>query len=314
METRAHHFLIGSFAILAFLLGLGFVLWLSKTGSEREFRYYDVVFTEAVTGLSKGGLVQYNGIKVGEVAQLSLGPDDPCKVIARVPLDASAPVKKDTVAKLGLLGVTGTAFIQLSGGTPSSPRLEATSERPIPLIAAEESALARLLASGEDIVVSVNEALLRVGQLLSAENVQHVSTTLANIDELVATVSSQRDNLGEAVAQLADASKELKGTLHTLNQMAGTTNQLVRDEARAVLQSTDKAIASIERVAVSTESMLEENRAALSSFSEQGLRQVAPTLAELRETLQAYKQLGEQLGNSNSLLLGRDQPREYKPR
>ena len=95
METRAHHVLIGSFAILAFLLGLGFVLWLSKTSADREFSFYDVVFTEAVTGLSKGGLVQYNGIKVGEVTQLKLAPDDPRKVIARVRLDGDTPVKVD---------------------------------------------------------------------------------------------------------------------------------------------------------------------------------------------------------------------------
>ncbi len=314
METRAHHLLIGSFAILAFLLGLGFVLWLSKVGADREFSDYDIVFTEAVTGLSKGGLVQYNGIKVGEVSRLSLDPADPRKVIARVRLDGGTPVKTDTVAKLGLLGVTGMAFIQLSGGAPASARLEPTPEQPIPVIRAEESALAKLMASGEDIVVSVNQALLRVGQLLSDDNVRHVSETLSNIDKLVATVAGQRDNLGEAVAQLADASKELKGTLKTLNEMAHTTNALVRDEARAVLQSTDQAIASIERVAKSTEALLEDNRAALSSFSEQGLRQVAPALAELRETLHAYKQLGEQLGSSNSLLLGRDQPKEYKPK
>ena len=54
--------------------------------------------------------------------------------------------------------------------------------------------------------------------------------------------------------------------------------------------------------------------AATSDLGEQGLRQVAPALAELRETLQAYRQLGEQLGSSNSLLLGRDQPMEYSPK
>ena len=77
METRAHHILIGAFAILAFLLGAGFVLWLSKTSADREFALYDVIFREAVTGLSKGGLVQYNGINVGQVTQLKLDPTDP---------------------------------------------------------------------------------------------------------------------------------------------------------------------------------------------------------------------------------------------
>ena len=314
METRAHHLLIGSFAILAFVLGLGFVLWLSKTGADSQYGYYDVIFTEAVTGLSKGGLVQYNGIKVGEVAQLKLAPDDPRKVIARVRIDGGTPIKKDTIAKLGLLGVTGMAFIQLSGGTPTSAALLPSPDNPVPVIRAEESALSKLMASGEDIVTSVNDALLRVGQLLSKENVDHVSETLRNIDAIASTVSDQRENLGNAISQLADASTQLKSTLTTLNEMASTTNALVRDDARAVLQSTDKAIASIERVANSTEALLLDNRAALSSFTDQGLRQVGPALTELRETLRSFKQLSEQLGSSNSLLLGHDQPKEFKPK
>ena len=102
METRAHHVIIGAFAIGVFMLALGFVLWLSKSSIDREFAYYDIIFNEAVTGLGKGGTVQYNGIKIGEVAQLSLAKDDPRKVIARIRIDADTPIKMDTRAKLGL--------------------------------------------------------------------------------------------------------------------------------------------------------------------------------------------------------------------
>jgi phospholipid/cholesterol/gamma-HCH transport system substrate-binding protein len=312
METRAHHLLIGSFAILAFVLGLGFVLWLSKTSADREFGLYDVIFTEAVTGLSKGGLVQYNGIKVGEVTQLKLAPDDPRKVIARIRLDGDTPVKVDTEAKLGLLGVTGTAFIQLSGGLPASKPLLPTEAQPVPVILAKESALSKLLSSGEDIVTSVNQSLLRIGQMLSQENVEHVSATLEHFDEIATTIADQRGDMAKALSQLADASGELKATLVTLNRMAGTTSELINNDLRRVMQSTEKAIASIERVAGSAEQMLDQNQAAISSFSDQGLRQVGPTLSELRETLRSFKQLSDQLGSSNSLLLGRDQPKEYE--
>ena len=89
METRAHHVLIGAFTIAVFLLALGFVLWMSRSSTDDSYREYDIVFTEAVTGLSVGGLVQYNGIKVGEVRRLTLAPEDPRKVIAREELDAS---------------------------------------------------------------------------------------------------------------------------------------------------------------------------------------------------------------------------------
>lgn len=314
METRAHHLLIGSFAIIAFLLGLGFVLWLSKTGAEREFGLYDIVFTEAVTGLSKGGLVQYNGIKVGEVVLLKLDPDDPRKVIARVRLDGSTPVREDTKAKLGLLGVTGLAFIQLSGGSPGSPPLKPSNDNPVPVILADESALSKLMESGEEIVLSVNAALLRFGQLLSQENVDHVSNTLQHVDAIAGTLADQRGDMAKALTQLADASGELKATLTTLNEMARTTNRLVNEDAREVLASIDKAVASIERVAVSTDALLADNHAALTNFTDQGLRQVGPALDELRETLRSYRQLGDQLGSSNTLLLGRDQPREFKPK
>ena len=312
METRAHHILVGTFAIVAFLLGLAFVLWLSKTSADREFRYYDVVFTEAVTGLSKGGLVQYNGIKVGEVTQLKLAPDDPRKVIARVRLEGDTPIKADTEAKLGLLSVTGVAFIQFSGGSPNSKPLLPTDALPVPIIMAKESALSKLISSGEDIVTSVNESLLRIGQLLSKENVDHVSATLEHFDAIASTIADQRGDMAHALKQLADASNELKSTLSTLHTMASTTNELINTDVRRVMASTDKAINAIERVAGSTEQLLDQNQAAIANFSDQGLRQVGPTLLDLRETLRSFKQLSDQLGSSNTLLLGRDQPKEFQ--
>ena len=230
METRAHHVLIGAFTLGVFLLALGFVLWLSKSSVDHTYNDYDIVFTEAVTGLSTGGLVQYNGIKVGEVRALSLAADDPRKVIARVRHDAAAPVRKDTRAKLALQGVTGVAFIQLSGGAPSSPPLLPTPEHPVPVIPSEESALSKLLASGSDIVLSANDALLRMNQILSDENVKRISDTLEHIDQLSGALAGERTDISTALQQLAEASGQLKKTLGTLDSMANTTNALIRDD------------------------------------------------------------------------------------
>ncbi|MCR6702323.1 MAG: MCE family protein [Dokdonella sp.] len=314
METRAHHVLIGAFAILVFVLGAGFVLWLSKTSQERAFKEYDVIFVEAVTGLSQGGAVQYNGIKVGEVSQLKLAPDDPRKVIARIRVGASTPIKQDTRAKLALAGVTGVAFIQLSGGMPNSPNLEPTRDHPVPVIQTDPSALSQLLNSGEDIVTSINDALYRIGQLLSQENVDRVAHVLDNVDKIVDSVAGQREELSTALRQLSDATGDLKTSLRTVSELATTTNKLVREDARDLMASAEKAIGSIDRVAESVSGLVENNRAAIDSFGNQGLRQVGPTLAELRETLRAFKQLSDRLAKSESLLLGSDQPKEYSPR
>jgi phospholipid/cholesterol/gamma-HCH transport system substrate-binding protein len=307
METRAHHVLIGAFTIAVFLLALGFVLWMSRSTTDDSYREYDIVFTEAVTGLSVGGLVQYNGIKVGEVRRLTLAPEDPRKVIARVRLDAAVPVKKDTRAKLGLQGVTGLAFIQLSGGAPSSPPLLPTKAHPVPVIPSEESALSKLLASGSDIVLSANDVLLRMNQILSDENIARISGTLQHVDDLSGALADQRSEVALAISQLADATGQLKKTLATLDSMATTTNKLVQQDARALLESAQATLESVNH-------LVEDNRAAISSFSNQGLRQIGPAVLDLRETLRSIKQLSDKLGASDSLLLGRDQPREFQPR
>lgn len=123
METRAHHVLIGLFTVLVVAGALLFGLWLAKSSVDSEFKDYEVVFNEAVSGLSKGSAVQYSGIKVGDVVSLRLDPKDPRRVLARIRLGGETPIKEDTQAKLALTGITGTSIIQLSGGTPQSPEL-----------------------------------------------------------------------------------------------------------------------------------------------------------------------------------------------
>ncbi|MEO7199111.1 MAG: hypothetical protein ABIY56_02725, partial [Dokdonella sp.] len=195
----------------------------------------------------------------------------------------------------------------------SKPLLPST-EHPVPVIIAEDSAFAKLLSSGEDIITSANSAMLRVTQLLSAENVENVGQTLENIHAITTAVADQRGDLSTALRQLAESTSELKATMTTLSEMAEATQQLMRDDARRVLVSADEAVQAIARVADSADGLLVGNRAAMNDFSENGLRQIGPLLVELRATLQSFKALSDQLGTSSGLLLGGDQPKEFKPK
>ena len=148
METRANHVLIGLFTLLVALGAVLYALWAAKYSSEREWNEYDIVFNEAVTGLSNGGVVQYNGINVGEVRKLSLDKRDPNKVIAHVRVESGTPVKIDTKAKLAIVGLaTGIAEIQLSGGSVASPMLMPKDGEKVATIYAEESSIGKLLNS-----------------------------------------------------------------------------------------------------------------------------------------------------------------------
>jgi hypothetical protein len=46
METRASYVLIGSFTLAILAAAFLFVLWIGKLSFDREWDYYDIVFTE----------------------------------------------------------------------------------------------------------------------------------------------------------------------------------------------------------------------------------------------------------------------------
>ena len=72
MESRANYAAIGAFVLLMLALGLAFLGWLANFGQNDRQANVRVVFAGAVTGLSTGSAVLFNGIKVGEVSDLSL--------------------------------------------------------------------------------------------------------------------------------------------------------------------------------------------------------------------------------------------------
>ena len=200
METRANHVLIGAFTLAVFVCAVLFALWAAKYTTEKSFQEYDVVFQEAVTGLSVGSQVLYSGISVGAVRRLSLMKDDPRKVVARIRLSADTPVKTDTRAKLALTGLTGVAIIQLTGGSPGSPALEPREGQRVALIPSEPSALQNIAATASEIVDRVN-------QLLSDENVARVTRTLDQLDQITGSISGEREEIAASSATPAPPAK-----------------------------------------------------------------------------------------------------------
>ncbi|WP_267222304.1 MlaD family protein [Dyella silvae] len=312
METRAHHVLIGLFTVIVVTAALLFALWLAKSSSDRQFADYQVVFDEAVTGLSKGSAVQYNGIKVGDVTQLRLDKQDPRKVLATIRLAADTPVRQDTHAKLALTGVTGLAIIQLSGGSPQSPMLEGKDDQ-LPVIVADPSPLSRLLANGEDLVLNINEVVARANQMLSPENIDRISRTLDHLDKATGAIANQRDDIKVLLQQLAQASKQANDTLAQTDELVRHANGLVDNQGRATLDSARNAMASLERSSANIDRLLNNNSAAISGGM-QGFSELGPAVRELRDAAASLRSISHRFDdNPAGFLLGRDRNKEFVP-
>ncbi len=307
METRANYVLIGGFTILATVFLLLFALWAAKFSSDRNWRQYEVIFTEPVTGLTEGGGVQYNGISVGTVDDLSLAPDDARKVIALLKVKADTPIKVDTRAKLSQQGITGQPFIQLTGGSPQAALLEPNSNDEIPIIRTEPSAL-------QNIADTANRLVARMDKLISEENITKITATIEHIEQATGAISDQREDIAALIVNARQATETLESTLATANGSMQKIDRDVVSQLPALMAKLDATVGKLDSVAGNANAMISENRPALQSFANDGLSQLGPTLADLRSLIRDLRRVTDRLdGGPASYILGRDAPKEFEP-
>ena len=308
METKANYVLIGAFTLLTAVLLLFFGLWAAKYSSERSWTEYAVVFNEPVTGLTEGSSVQYNGISVGTVESLRLAPNDPRQVLARLKLQADTPVKIDTKAKMSITGLTGSPFIQLTGGSPRAPWLTAVDHREVPVIRTEASAL-------QNIADTANRLVARMDEVLSEDNVKHIASTLHNIDARSGTIAGEREDLRALIVSARQSSEQLAKTLDSTNHAVDGVNRELVDKLPALVSKLDGTLTKLDAAAGGANAIVSENRTAIHSFANDGLAQLGPTLTELRALVRDLRRISDRLeGSPARYILGRDAPKEFEPK
>jgi phospholipid/cholesterol/gamma-HCH transport system substrate-binding protein len=166
METRAPFAVVGSFVLATIVAAFGFVYWLNNTGGLGPRKIYHVQFDGSVPGLMVGAGVLFNGIRVGEVTELGLAPDNPRRVDATISVAANTPVRADTRVGLEFQGLTGVPLIALEGGVMLSNSGE------VPTLIAEPGA-------GQSMTQAARDALRKVDSVLS-ENAEPLKDTIAN--------------------------------------------------------------------------------------------------------------------------------------
>lgn len=188
METRAPFVVIGAFVLAAIVAVFGFVYWLNNTGGLGPRTSYHVQFEGSVPGLLVGAGVLFNGIRVGEVTDLTLAPDSPRRVNATISVASATPVRADTKVGLEFQGLTGVPVIALEGGTLLANAGE------VPTLMADPGASRSMTEAARD-------ALQRVDSVL-AENSEPLKSTIANLQVFSEGLARNTGKLDNIVAGL----------------------------------------------------------------------------------------------------------------
>lgn len=283
METRANFVLIGAFTLLGIAGLLGFFVWLASVQIDRQYNVYGILFDD-VSGLSASGDVQFNGISVGRVIGLEIYDADPGKVLARVEIDATTPIRENTVAQLMSQGVTGVAYVSLAGGPGDAPPLTAPAGE-LPIIPSTRSTVQALVEDAPDLLAQANALLRQLQGFVGPQNQGYVSNILRNADASSAKLDSALGEFAElsvTAREAADTITRFTERLDTLSEAVTTTlgntdttlgsATVAFDEATRALKSAAPAIDSATATLGSLETLTRER---LPEIADQTSRTIA---------------------------------------
>jgi phospholipid/cholesterol/gamma-HCH transport system substrate-binding protein len=163
------------------------VLWLASGGAfQQKYDLYLAIENESVAGLNVNAPVKYNGVDVGKVRHIHLDPENTEQVNLLFAIERGTPIKEDTVAVLKTQGLTGIAYVELSGGTRDSPPLRATVEGRYPVIRTKPSLSARLENILTSVLAKLDSTTSNINAMLSDENKAALKNALADIARRVA--------------------------------------------------------------------------------------------------------------------------------
>jgi phospholipid/cholesterol/gamma-HCH transport system substrate-binding protein len=281
METKANYVAVGAFVVTCILALVITLLWLAGAQYSQEYDYYQTNFHGAVTGLGKGTAVRYNGIDVGRVDSLAFDPNDPQVVIVTLQIQPGLGIRTDSVSSIEPQGLTGGSYVEISGGTKDAPLLAAEPGQKFPVIKTAPSTLQQLTRGAPELLAKLNTIADRLTAVLSDENQQHLTNTLANLDKATAALAARSGDVDATLASLSAASKGLPETVANANQ-AMVKIQHVADDADGFVRGD-------------------------------GLAQLAGLISDTRRTVSSLNRLTEQLDRQPTKLIFGDRRKGYTP-
>ncbi len=300
METRARYILVGVFTLASVLAILGFTLWLAKVQIDRTYAQYDIVF-DSVAGLGLASAVQYNGVTVGKVLTIALDEEDPSLVRVRIEIDASTPIRTDTVATLSSQGVTGVSYVALEGGSMAADWLVRVPPADVPLIASRPSVLQDLITDMPDLL---NEAILLMRDIrgfTTPENGAAITEILRNVEQATARIDTMATQTESVMASAQASLVRVDAALVDIQAAFGSANAVLEDDVPAVMDQLRAAVASLDRSVSGFE-----------SFSREGLPQFSALATDARALVANISAVTARIGSDpGRFLLGTQTP-EYR--
>lgn len=318
METRANHIWVGTVTLLL-LAGLAaLVIWIARL-NQQDQQAYDIFFKQSVDGLAKGSEVSFAGVPAGQVKQIELWPKDPEFVRVRILIDRKIPILQGTTASIQG-SFTGVSTIQLSGAVKGAPAISCPDENPqaacpegVPVIPTKRGGLGELLNNAPLLLERLATLTERLTMMLSDKNLKAVEGILANTDRLTGNLADASPDVKRTLAELQATLRQANYTLASFEKLAGSTDQLVNGEGASLAQEMRKTLRSATAAADALNATLDDARPAARQLNERTLPAAEAAIRDLQATTRSLRELTDRVGDQGvGTLVGGSKLPDYK--
>ena len=291
--------IVGLFVLVLGAALVAGVLWLAAGGaSQKKYDLYLAISDESVAGLNLNAPVKYNGVDVGKVQEIGLDPGNPQRVNLLFAIERGTPIKEDTVAVLKTQGLTGIAYVELSGGARESPPLQATAGGGYPVIRTKPSLIARLENVLTSVLAKLDSTSNNINAILSDENRAAFTSALADVAAVARMVAARKDTLD---AGIADAARTFESTKRLSAQAGPVIDRLGRSA-----DAMEKMGNEVARTSASAGKTVDSVGADVKRFTAETLPELERLLGELSVLATSLRRLSEQTERDpRGLLFGR---------
>jgi phospholipid/cholesterol/gamma-HCH transport system substrate-binding protein len=289
MERNANYALVGLISTILLIAMIVFIFWLANFALSAKYQTYHVQFNGAVDGLTRGGDVQFNGIKVGEVTDIELDPNDPNRVVADISIRQETPVHVDSTASLNPQGITGVNYIGITPGSKTSPLLRdnPNATNPPMTIKATPGGLSSLLAGGGTLLTQASQTLTNINKVLSDQNVQKVDGILSDVQAVTTELRERKQIIADADNALRNADQAAQ----QIRKLGLSATNLVDTQGKPTMTKIQAAVDQINGTAADLRAMIAKLQGPTSDFAANGLPQLTRELTELQTTTQNLNRL-----------------------
>ena len=223
--TRSERIKLGAFMLFCGVLICVFLGYVLKRYLSEQYDNYYTIFDQDVNGLFVDAKVKLNGISVGSVTSITINEKDLNQVVVAFKVQRGTPIKVGTRAGMTAgMNLTGEKQVILSGGDFNEPNVPEGG-----LVPASVSMFDQTTGKVGDAFGKVMPIIDGLNRLLTPENAESISRTLANLEKTT-------ENLSRLTA-------DIRKPLNTMSKSAVSLQKILAEVEEAKLAA--KADASL---------------------------------------------------------------------